>query len=191
MILLICSTGYWDVNDLRFYSKSDCTGTNYNDGIIISSGYHTSYPPEYAFDANMITTWGGKGEGTPAIFWIGMEFVGSIDVQCVSFLDLSTDGVTGVEVQVLTANVSDWVSIIRVEDLVPGVRHNITVAEFSSSPVNPPSSSTPMNSPSSAPTILASSIPTKAMSSSPVSSPPSNIYYESWRIWATTDMTRS
>ena len=132
----------------------------------------------------MDSTWGGKGEGTPATFWIGMEFTSSIHVQCVSFLDLASYGVTGVEVQVLTANGNDWVSVIRVEDLVPGVRHNIPV---SGNPTDSPSS-TPVTIPSNTLTMVPSSIPTWVMTSSPVNSPFSNRYYESWRIWATGDM---
>ena len=135
----------------------------------------------------MDSTWGGKGEGTPATFWIGMEFTSSIDVQCVSFFDIEILGVTGVEVQVLTSNANDWVSVIRVEDLVPGVRHDISVVEVSSNPTDAPSS-TPVNLPSITPTMLPSSIPTWVMTSSPVNSPSSNRYYESWRIWATGDM---
>ena len=92
----------------------------------------------------MESRWSGRSGGNPLELWIGMEFDRPIHAQCVSFLDLATNGVKSVEVQVLTSDTSDWVSLVRAEDLVPGVRHNIPCVPIT--PISTPIKSLARNS---------------------------------------------
>jgi len=159
----------WDVHDVRFYSKSDCTGTIYNTGNVISSGYHEYYPASNAFDADMNSRWGGRLSGSPQACWIGMAFASSVDVQCVSFKDLANNGAKAIEVQVLDTNEirrPNWTTIVRSENLTPGKMHKITLVQVTPTPITPPT-----NSPNKAPTRSPIMKPTKPPTSAPVTSP--------------------
>lgn len=120
----------WDVRNIKFFPNSDCTGALIRDGTAISSGYFPSstWKPENAFGDNNNLGWGGRGKaGNPWSIWLGMRFTGGREVKCVSFLDwVPAHGTRGVVVQKINSS-GVWEDVKKVENLTPGVRHNISL----------------------------------------------------------------
>ena len=90
----------------------------------MSSGHslNNDWKAENAFGDDNNRGWGGRHKN--GVYWLGMEFNGGRSVECVSFLDMDAkSGARGVTVQ--HKKNGAWEDIITLENISPGVRHNI------------------------------------------------------------------
>jgi len=176
---MLIKEGDFGVSDLRFYSKPNCTGINYNRGTAISSYSGNLFPDTNAFDSDNETLWRSLVDGPNPypVAWIGMAFGGPVPVRCVSFKDREDIAALAVEVQVLSARYNtrpSWSTLVRVGIIKHGRRHNITLPEITSTPSGIPSvapSSSPMTALSATPSADPSTKPTFAPTATPTARP--------------------
>lgn len=116
----------WDINDLAFYDNHNCTGSQLSDGRPIESGHYINYVPSLAFDGNISTYWGGRGDNDN-LYWLGMEYNISREVSCISILDTDDRGVSELRVQAWQNSTATWQNAMIVKGLQSGQRKNITL----------------------------------------------------------------
>jgi len=142
----------WDVNDLKFYGSTDCNDIIFNNGTPIDSGHAGGgWGPRNAFDSSNNSAWGGRSDADK-LFWVGMEFLDSKRVKCVSFLDRSGSGVTQLRVQAWESGSNTWQNVMIEKNHQPGERRNISLEYVSTTaPTGSPSTTlTPSKSPNTA-----------------------------------------
>ena len=182
--ILSTNIDYWGVNELEFYSTTDCTGpfSEHSLGTIIESGHMTNpgYEPNKAFGEPY--SWGG----TPDDYgnsYIGKIYDTDIEVRCIRVQNGLRWATSELGIQAYNEVEDEWVTTFVAENLdMEGYAFN--TISMSHTPTSNPSygpsdqpSRLPSSSPTSYPTYESSDLPSKSPISSPTSNPsdvPSN-----------------
>ena len=107
----------WNVNEVEFYSDSECSGEKHDSGEYIESNHLKDWTNDKAFDGATNTYWAGKWDNRDdKQFFIGMKFDKATKVLCVKFKDDDSNrkkSTEKVKVQALDDETGTWIDIVE------------------------------------------------------------------------------